>query len=165
MVRHFGFALFKIRLITVGGEDHRRSTAAKVLTLSTDSQRWEELISSMPTARLSPSVITTVTAIIAAGGRSSDGWFHPIATVELYSDNTSQWYIYIYTAEPLPAPHRYMDMSSVVIDDFCYLMEGDDCYRASLSFLIQRATSLQSKKKIPNIYPHPLYIQNYIFCH
>ena len=86
----------------------------------------------MPTARHSSSIITMATAIIAAGGESMGG---ATAAVEVYNDNTSQWY----TAEPLPAPHA--NMSSVVIDDFCYLMRDNDCYRASLSSLVQRATS------------------------
>ena len=135
-VRQFCLAQYKNRLITVGGADQHSSPTGKVLTLSADCQRWEELIPPMTTARRSLSVITTATAIIAAGGTSSCGWFgDPIAIVEVYSDNGHQWY----TAEPLPAPHA--NMSSVVIDDFCYLMTDSDCYRASLSSLIQRATS------------------------
>ena len=133
-VRWFGLALFKNTLITVGGQ--RQSPTTKVMALSADSKRWEKLIPPMLTARHSLSVITTSTAIIAAGGTSSGVLIgNCIATVEIYSDNTSQWY----TAEPLPAPRE--DMSSVVIGDFCYLMGDNDCYRASLSSLIQKATS------------------------
>ena len=157
-VSFFGLASYKNRLITVGGLDLDLSIWSgvkhffgkclqptnRVFTLSADSQKWEELIPPMPTARCALSVITTATAIIAAGGVESvhDGAYHnPTTTVEVYNDNTSQWY----TAEPLPARPRFMSSVVMTNDDVFYLEGGnfryDDCYRASLSSLIQRATS------------------------
>ena len=138
-VKQFGLAIYKGRLITVGGvELESTSLTGEVFTLRADSRRWEKLIPPMPTTRHSLSVITTATSIVAAGGGTNafvTMMVNAIANVEVYSDNTSQWY----TAEPLPAPH--VSISSVVIDDFCFLMKGNKCYRASLSSLIQRATS------------------------
>jgi len=65
------------------------------------------------------------------------------ATVEVYSNETSQWY----SADPLPAP--YYVMSSITIADTCYLLGGLDAdgktittvLYASLTSLVQKATS------------------------
>ena len=127
---------FKRQLITVGGQDQQGSPIAKVFTFNADSRQWEELIPPMPTARHSLSVVTTATTIIATGGIPSGVLgLASTATVEVYSDSTTQWH----TAEPLPAPQY--GMSSAVIDDSWYLMGGQNCYRASLSSIVQTATS------------------------
>ena len=137
-VRWFCMETFKSKLITVGGRGQDESPTAKVFMLSADSQRWEEYITPMPTARHSSSIVAMATSLIVAGGTvfvGSELLATSTTTVEIYSDSTSQWY----TADPLPAPH--CSMSSVVRDDLCYFMGGTDCYRASLSSLIERATS------------------------
>jgi len=99
----------------------------------------------MPTARCSPSVATTQSAIIAIGGATAvrDGKPVVCATVEVYSSETSQWY----TADLLPAPH--FSMSSVTIANTCYLLGGADADNkatalalyAPLTSLVQKATS------------------------
>ena len=138
-MRRFGMAQFKRNLITVGGLDHCYVPTAKILTLSTDSRRWEELIPPMLTARHSLTVVTIATAIVTAGGRVGHG---DCTNVEVYCDKTSQWY----NVDPLPTARS--DMSSVVIGDNFYLNESKDCFMASLSSLIETATSYASPSSV-----------------
>ena len=69
----------------------------------------------MPTARCDLSVVTMSALIVAAGGNIADV---ECATVEVYSNSSSQWH----TADPLPSPCSLM--SSVIIDNTCYLIGG-----------------------------------------
>ena len=133
-VRRFGMAQFKNRIITVGGLDQFTLPTAKLFTLSTD-KRWETFIPPMPTARQRPSVITTATAIVAAGGSTSRDFRIVIADVEVYSDESQQWY----KAEPLPVLRN--DLPMVAVNDVCYLTWDNNFYSASISAIIQQAVS------------------------
>lgn len=135
----FGMAMFRERLITVGGLGHTNSPTAMVFSFSRNSQSWEKTIPPMPTACSGLMVVTTASVIVAAGGRTDGGWLY--AGVAVYNSDTSQWY----TADPLPRPHA--GMSSTVIDGTLYLMAGrgegdfvEDCICVSLPSLIQKAT-------------------------
>ena len=106
----------------------------------------EEYLKPMPTARSALTVATTQSAIIASGGAVSvrDGKVVPCATVEVYSNETSQWY----TADPLPAP--YFSMSSVTIADTCYQLGGFDADSNSVAtVLYDSLTSLAQKATSP----------------
>ena len=167
-VMNFAMAQFKGNLITVGGgavsitgilrgvtigllkRDLVKGFATgKVYHFNEQSQKWEEFLEPMPTARVDISVATTQSAIVASGGSfSSSGGFMdgkevPCATVEVYSSETSQWH----TADPLPVP--CYNMTSVTIADTLYQLGGygTDMKRiytvlcTSLTSLIQKATS------------------------
>jgi len=143
----FAMAQFRGHLITVGGEGAVGGVdiTGKMYCFKEQSQKWEEFLKPMPTARGLLSVATTQSTIIASGGAT--GFRHgksvPCATVEVYCSETSQWY----TADPLPAP--YYAMSSVTIADTCYLLGGWYANRKAattvlytpLTSLIQKATS------------------------
>ena len=143
----FAMAQFTGHLITVGGERALGGVdiTGKVYRFKEESQEWEEFLKPMPTARGLLTVATTQSAIIAIGGATSvrDGRSVICATVEVYSNEMSQWY----TADPLPAPYYYM--SSVTIAGNCYLLGAYDASRlctstvlyASLVSLVQKATS------------------------
>ena len=141
----FAMAQFTGKLITVGGVIPNSDITGKVYCFKEESQEWVEFLKPMTTARYCLSVATTQSTIIASGGVTSfrDGKRVVCATVEVYSNETSQWY----TADPLPAP--YFWMSSVTIADTCYLLGGRDADNmrittvlyASLTSLIQKATS------------------------
>ena len=136
LVRWFGMAQFENRLITVGGCESISSKTlmtAKVLTLSADSLLWEEIIPPMPTRRHNLSVITTATAIIAAGGCVPED--KVCASVEVYSAESHRWY----SAESLPEPQY--NKPFVAVGDTCYFVGGNNCFWASLSSLVQRAIS------------------------
>ena len=140
-VAGFAMAQFMGHLITVGGETPHGVTG-KVYRFKEESQKWEEFLKSMPTARVFPSVATTQSAIVASGEFFSEE-FVPCATVEVYSSETSQWH----TADPLPVPCGIT--TSVTIADTWYQLGGvgtDDkplttVLYAPLTALIQKATS------------------------
>lgn len=115
-VRYFAAAQFEGNLIAVGGMLFGGIViTGKVHTFTETGKRWESLLPPMPTARCDLSVVTTSAVIIAAGGNIADV---ESATVEVYSSYSSQWH----TADPLPSPCSLM--SSVIIDNTCYLLGG-----------------------------------------
>ena len=136
----FAMAQFMGKLITVGGLiQDSVATSNKVHCFNEPSQKWEEFLTPMPTARAGLSVATTQYAIVASGGIISSKDM-TCATVEVYSSETSQWY----TADPLPVLCR--DMTSVTIADTWYQLGGygDDkptptVLYAPLTDLIQKA--------------------------
>ena len=144
----FGMVQFVGSLITVGGGiPHGGGYTGNVYRFKEESNKWEEFLTPMPTARFCLSVTTTMqSAIVASGGATGfrdDDKAVPCATVEVYSSETSQWH----TADPLPV--LFWSMTSVTIADTWYLLGGngtDGKYiatvlYASLTSLIQKATS------------------------
>ena len=145
-VKFFAMAQFMGHLITVGGGiPDGGGVTGKVYRFKGQSQKWEEFLKPMPTARFWLSVATTQSAIVASGGATgiSDNKAVSCDTVEVYSSETSQWH----TADPLPVP--CYSMTSVTITDTWYQLGGvgnDDkplttVLYAPLTALIQKATS------------------------
>ena len=144
-VVYFAMAQFVGHLITVGGMIPRGGgVTGKVYRFKEESQKWEEFIKPMPTARAHLTIATTQSAIVASGGAASIRDGEPVLcdTVEVYSSATSQWY----TADPLPVPCG--GMTSVTIADIWYQLGGSGgakdlttVLHAPLTTLIQRATS------------------------
>ena len=139
---YFAMAQFKGNLITVGGMMESGITG-KVYRFKQQSQKWEEFLKPMPTARYCASVATTQSAIVTSGG-GTDVTLVPCATVEVYSSETSQWH----TADPLPVP--CLGMTSVTIADTWYQLGGIGADNTKsltivlyvpLNTLIQKATS------------------------
>ena len=142
-----GFALcqFQGKLITVGGVAGVGVATNKAYCYNEETQKWEEFLTPMPTARYGLSVQTTAAAIVACGGRIITGNDNhvPVATVEVYSSQTSQWY----TADPLPQPCWMI--SSVTIGGTVFLLGGFDVndhairspFHADIALLIERAIS------------------------
>ena len=140
----FFIAQFKGNLVTIGGVIPHDSITGKVYRFKEQSQKWEEFLKPMPTARCQFSVATTQSAIVTSGGGTiRDGKDVPCATVEVYSSETSQWH----TADPLPVP--CLGMTSATIADVWYQLGGvgtDDSDLTTvlytpLTTLIQKATS------------------------
>ena len=142
----FAMAHFAGNLITVGGWIPRGGgITGKVYCFRKESQKWEEFLKPMPTARYHLSVATTQSAIVASGGVTDvrEGKSVPCTTVEVYSSETSQWH----TADSLPVPCR--GMTSVTIADTWYQLGGGGADNkavptvqyAPLTTLIQKATS------------------------
>ena len=145
-MRYFAMDQFTGNLITVGGKTVDLDTPGnKVYRFEEESQKWEEFLKPMPTARFWLSVATTQSAIIASGGATGnmDGRFVPCATVEVYSSETSQWY----TADPLPI--TCYRMTSTILADTYYLLGGNGANNravpivlyTSLTSLVQKAIS------------------------
>ena len=146
-VRRFGLTQFMGRLTTVGGVDQARSRTACVYEFVSESQRWQESLPPMPTARSSVTVVARPSsspkppAIVVCGGRGDGGVLN---TVEVYCHSTSQWH----AAEPLPTP--LWGLTSASVGDTTYLLGGVDrmyrssskqCFQVRLDSLIDRAAS------------------------
>jgi len=119
-VATFAMAQFMGHIITVGGGTLLGGYTGKVYRFIEQSQKWEEFLKPMPTARFCPSVATTQSAIVASGGVTGvrDGKAVSCATVEVYSSETSQWH----TTDPLPVP--CWAMTSATIADTWYQLGG-----------------------------------------
>ena len=141
-VNVFALGQFQGNLISVGGG---APATNKVYRYNEETQKWEEFLTPMPTARYYLSVLTTATAIIAYGGVTDtvNNKHVPTATVEVYSSQTSQWY----TADPLP--HPCWLITSVTIGNNVFLLGGSDVnnryirfpFHADIATLIERAVS------------------------
>ena len=146
-VRWFGLTQFMGRLTTVGGRDQAGSRTARVYEFVNESQRWQESLPPMPTARSSVTVVSRSSsspkppAIAVCGGVGDGGVLN---TVEVYCHATSQWH----AAEPLPTP--LYGLTSASVDDTTYLLRGGDgigiggtkqCFQVRLDSLINRAAS------------------------
>ena len=145
-VEWFGLTQLTGRLTTVGGKDKTGSTTGRVYQFVSESQRWQESLPPMPTARSSVTVVShrssslNTPAIAVCGGLTNVG---AVNTVEVYSHSTSQWH----TAEPLPTPLCHL--TSATVGDIAYLLGGMGadhsdskcCYSVSLDSLFNTATS------------------------
>ena len=145
-VRRFGMTQFMGRLTTVGGRDQAGSRTAHVYKFVSKSQRWQESLPPMPTARSSVIVVARRSsspkppAIAVCGGRGVGGVLN---TVEVYCHSTSRWH----AAEPLPTP--LWGLTSASVGDTTYLLGGVDrtgisskqCFQVCLDSLIDRAAS------------------------
>ena len=145
-VRWFGLTQFMGRLTTVGGHDRAGYRTARVYDFVSESQRWQESLPPMPTARYGVTVVARPSsspkppAIAVCGGRG-DGWVD-LNTVEVYCHSTSQWH----TAEPLPTPLWVLTSASV--GGTTYLLGRVDrigssskhCFQVRLDSLIDRAS-------------------------
>ena len=154
-VKWFGLTQITGRLTTVGGKDRAMSRTGRVYEFFSESQRWQESLPTMPTARSSvvviahPSSSPKPPAIAVCGGRG-DGDRVVLNIVEVFCQSTSQWH----TAEPLPTP--LSGLTSATVGDIAYLLGGGgtdfcytkNCFSVSLNSLFDTATppgALQSQ--------------------
>ena len=145
-VRWFGLTQFTGRLTTVGGSDKTGSVTGRVYQFASESQRWQESLPPMPTARTGVTVVSHPSSSLKTPAIAVCGGFAIVAvvnTVEVYSHSTSQWH----TAEPLPTP--LYRLTSATVGDIAYLLGGVGanlstykyCYSVSLDSLFNIANS------------------------
>ena len=145
-VRWFGLTQFMGRLTTVGGSDKTWSKTGRVYQFASESQRWQESLPPMPTARSQVTVVSHPSSSLKTPAIAVCGGFTNIVvlnTVEVYSHSTSQWH----TAEPLPTPLSHL--TSATVGDIAYLLGelstdrlGSKCCNSvSLDSLFNTATS------------------------
>ena len=146
-VKWFGLTQITGRLTTVGGKDRAMSRTGHVYEFVSKSQRWQESLPPMPTARSSvvviahPSSSPKPPAIAVCGGLGDAGGV-VLNIVEVFCQSTSQWH----TAEPLPTP--LCRLTSATVGDIAYLLGGlgtdlyhtKNCFSVSLDSLFDTAT-------------------------
>ena len=121
-VRYFGLGQVNGKLVVVGGRKKSDGrTTNEVYTYDELSRKWKHTIPPMPTARHSSGVLSLQSALVVAGGDTSNEEYTD--AVEIFKSDTSQWC----RTDRLPTPCR--DISPVVIDNTCYAIGG---YRDSL---------------------------------
>ena len=113
-VRRFGLGQVNGKLVAVGGEKSTADETSDVYTYDERSRKWKQTISSMPTARWFPGVLSLQSALVVAGGFMSTY----SDAVEIFKPDASQWY----RADPLPT--ACSDISLVAIGNTCYALGG-----------------------------------------
>ncbi len=117
-LKQCGLACFENTLITVGGYDDQSKTSNKLFSLV--DKKWKETLPSMSTPRDGPTVVSTDTSIIVAGGKNK--FQMPLKTVEVFGVSSKQWT----TAKPLPFP--LYQASAAVHDGYVYMTAGEEGY-------------------------------------
>ena len=115
-VRWFGMGDLNGQLVIVGGVTRQGVVTGKVHMLDSSSQKWEESIPPMPTARYSPEVLSQPPCLTVVGGRDQS----KLSKVEIFIPQTSQWH----NASPAPSPLSLM--TTTVIHNKCFLAEYTD---------------------------------------
>ena len=91
-VKWFGLGQINGKLVAVGGRKKRDVGATnEVYTYDERSRKWKQTIPPMPTARHSSGVLSLQSALVVAGGATSIS-VKCTAAVEIYKEDTSQWY-------------------------------------------------------------------------
>ena len=118
-VCYFGLGQVSGKLVAVGGakkSDNYQETN-EVYTYDETSQKWNQTIPLMPTARQSSDVLSLQSALIVAGGYIVSPPYYT-AAVEVFKSDTSQWY----RTDPLPTACDHM--SILAIGNTCYVLGG-----------------------------------------
>ena len=129
------------KLVTVGGRKTSGGGCTnEVYEFDEVTRSWKQSVPPMPTARLTPAVLSHHSTLTVAGGYTG-----PTSTsaVEVFREETSQWYM----TEPLPFCPVCLDASSVLINNRWYLLggagEGEDysyiAVCAHVDLLLQKA--------------------------
>ena len=121
-VIYFGLGKVSGKLLAVGGMIQRDDKVKRrndnrgsheVYTYDEQSQGWKQTIPHMPTARHSPGVLSLQSALVVAGGYTSQEFAN---TVEIFKPDTQQWY----RTDPLPID--CCDVSLAAIGNTCYML-------------------------------------------
>lgn len=116
-ISNFGLCKLQGELITVGG-----ILEAKVISMAAifDSftKRWKDSLPSLEVPRHSPSVVSTMSAVIVCGGVSETGEL--LSSVEVMKSDTFQWYTAGYLSRSAILCHS----SPAVIHNTIYMLGG-----------------------------------------
>ena len=112
----FSLAVIDGLVTSVGGRNSHSVVTNTLFSLTGEGERkqWSEVFPPMPTPRRLTACITTVQAIVVAGGYADD----ELAIVEVMDINTKQWT----TVRPLP--QKQCSLSGAVCGDSLYLTGG-----------------------------------------
>ena len=116
-VSDFGLGQVNGKLVAVGGREESDFRATnEVYIYDERSRKWKRTIPPMPTARDSTGVLSLQSALVVAGGDTSDGEYTD--AVEIFKADTSQWY----RTDRLPTACRAISL--IVIGNTCYALGG-----------------------------------------
>ena len=112
-VEGFGLGRVNGKLVVVGGKKSDGQTSSEVYTYDERSQKWEQTIPPMPTARQYPGVLSLQSALVVAGGVL-------LHAVEVFRPDTSQWC----KTDSLPVECWLIPL--VAVGNTCYALGGFD---------------------------------------
>ena len=138
-VRWFGMGELNGQLVIVGGVTRRHVVTGKARMLDSSSQKWEESIPPMPTARCNLTVFSQPSCLTVVGGK--DRGNKKLSNVEIFIPQTSQWH----NASPAPSPLSLV--TTTVIHNKCFLAEYDystKVYQLCVSVHLATATTTGS---------------------
>ena len=117
-VCYFGLGQVNGELVAVGGvkNSNEERVTNEVFTYSVPLSQWMQRIPSMLTARYSPGVLSLQSALVVAGGDTSNREYTD--AVEIFKADTSQWY----RTDPLPTACCFISL--VIICNTCYALGG-----------------------------------------
>ena len=108
----FGMGKLNGQLVMVGGKT-RQGIIRNIHVFEKLSQKWEESIPPMPTARRSPVVFSQPSCLTVVGG--TDQCDNDLSDVEIFMPHTSQWH------KASSAPSSLSLMTTTVIYNKCFL--------------------------------------------
>ena len=114
---HFGMAVWKDHLILVGGIHVTTKEQSSIVGVLDDAV-WKHPFLPMPTARRSPTVVTSDNRwLVVIGGKCKDDGTQ-LSDIEVLDTTTDCWY----KCEPLPQPLSHG--SAATIGSTCYILGG-----------------------------------------
>jgi hypothetical protein len=130
----FSLAIVNGKLTTVGGTLEKNSVGSATNSLFSLNdnwlgKKWKDLRSPMPTARMCPAAVTTLSHLVVAGG-SLSLYSEKLAVVEIMNMDTMEWF----QAHYLPQPVRYPQL--VVSGDFLLLCDDNVTFSCSFNELL-----------------------------
>ena len=121
-VIRFGIGSLRGRLVLVGGALTTTNKVCKAIHVLDESGEWDPtLVPPMPTERCAPGVVSHSSGLVVAGGNHKQ----VLKCVEVFNAQEDKWFV----VGSLPIPWNWM--SSVVIEDNCFLIRGYDSLSAS----------------------------------
>ena len=115
-VKQFGLGQVNGKLVAVGGDKKSYESDANIYTYDEQSQKWEQTIPPMPTARRSSGVLSLQSALVVAGGYEL--WIMFKSALEIFKPDKMQWY----KTDPLLTACN--GISLVAIGNRCYALGG-----------------------------------------
>ena len=139
----FGMGELNGQLVIVGGETRQGVVTGKVHMLDSSSQKWEESIPPMPTARYSPAVLSQPSCLTVVGGKDQ---VNKLSNVEILIPQTFQWH----KASSAPSPLSFT--TTTVIHNKCFLAQYDNSSKVyQLCVSVHLATTTTGSSVTPQV--------------
>ena len=164
--KYFSLAFINDRLTTIGGMNVENTCVNTLLSLtgsgSLESRVWENSLPQMPTKRVRPAAITTLTHLVVVGGTKllySGG----LSTVEVMDIKNQQWF----TARSLPEKSPYPQLA--VCGEYLYSTYANHAFSCSMKGLLQscqvQPTSTKSVAVWNGLSDIPVYSESSLIVH
>ena len=155
---YFSMAVVHNQLTTIGGlRDHTSTNTLLGLSRRSSEIKWEELLPPMPTARIHPAAVTTLTHLIVAGGQTKHKG-DALSVVETLDTNTLQWSSVSSSPEALAYPNMTLCNGQLYLSEHSKIFSCsvEEVLKSHKSFFNRIWNSVWTKVKQADI-PVPYY--------